>query len=380
MLEKGFTKQGYKLIKKAKKQSNQIEDFSITLKLIQLEEEILFREGILGFTKKLLELQKERQSISEKIKNLNQLRLFREQLRELQYKSGSDSYEKELKAFSNNELMSSNLKAKSNRAKEHWIYAKAAIAWYKNNHALARKWNLKMIQLFENNPSIFKSAKVLVPISNYMYTSSILKDELNFNKMLLKLEAFKKNQNIDPIYFTFIKLARLFEMYYQIGHLKNTSKTILEATEFIEQYDEQLGVTQLNLLIGLYVRACIMTRQFEQGLAFLNRLFQLKVMDAILIQTRIFLMIIYLELGWSDLILSETVSSYKMFVRYKVLNDLSKAFLKFFKGITKNPHRAKYHYERLIPKLKVAKSQRAFEHDFGFFDYLKWAEEKLESL
>ena len=52
---------------------------------LQMEEEILFSHGILHFTVHLEKLKKEREEITQKIQNLNELKLLKVLARELQF-------------------------------------------------------------------------------------------------------------------------------------------------------------------------------------------------------------------------------------------------------------------------------------------------------
>jgi len=63
LIEKGYPKRATKILRQAKKMAYKNEDFTTLLKLIQLEEDIFFKEGILGFTKKISELQQERSQV-----------------------------------------------------------------------------------------------------------------------------------------------------------------------------------------------------------------------------------------------------------------------------------------------------------------------------
>ena len=74
-----------KVLKQAKSLAYHFEEFTIIFQLIQMEEEILFSHGILHFTAHLEKLKKEREEITQKIQNLNELKLLKVLARELQF-------------------------------------------------------------------------------------------------------------------------------------------------------------------------------------------------------------------------------------------------------------------------------------------------------
>jgi len=80
LIERGFPKKAFKFLNKAKK-------------------------GILGFTENLEALGKERELITSKINNLNQLRLLREQIREWQLSTSNENRINEIAVFLENQLI-----------------------------------------------------------------------------------------------------------------------------------------------------------------------------------------------------------------------------------------------------------------------------------
>jgi len=169
LMEKGFSKKAIKLLRKAKKTAYTYEDFSVILGLIQQEEEILFFEGILGFTDKLMELQKEREKISAQITNLNTLRILREQIRELQFTVGSVSDTSEFPQIFDHPLLKSEEEALSIRAKEHWYYITDLCFYLTREYQRSIDISKSYLAFVEQNLNIFKDSKLLPLISNYLH-------------------------------------------------------------------------------------------------------------------------------------------------------------------------------------------------------------------
>ncbi len=377
LIERGFQKQALKILRKSKSLAYQIEDFSTILKFIQLEEEILFREGVIGFTKKLEELKEERIDISDKIINLNQIRLIREQIRELHFSETFILNKDDFPYFYNNELLESADKVLSIRGMEHWLYIKSIQSYLLMDFEVSQKVNLEMIHFLEKGSAIFKLSKVLVPISNYLYSSALIGDEVGFHKMILKLRTMEDHPKLNKVYITYIRLARTLDLYYKIDDLNNTKIIIEESIAFIKEKESELGVTQFSYLNFLVVRGCIMTKQYALGIKIINIAIKIGVLEYMMVHSRLFLLLMYFELKWTDMLTSEVESSYKLFKRHKVQSELSKTCLKFFKSSVKTPHRLSLHSQKLVLKLEEIKTNPKMAIEFDFFDYLKWAKEQL---
>jgi len=376
LIERDFQKQALKLVKKAKKLAYKIEDFSTILKLVQLEEEILFRVGIIGFTKKLAELQSERKMNTEKINNLNQLRLLREQIREFQFSEMATTDKKTFNYYFQNKLIEKRENALSKKAKENWLYIKSMQAFLLKDLKGSQALDFETVQFLETNDSIFKNSKLLVAISNYLYSSALLGDTLGFEKVIEKLKEKEKNPKFNQIHIAFIRYARSIDLYFITNDLEGTQRIIEETIPFLKEKGRLLGETQFNYLHILSIRSCILLKKHELGIELVNQIIKAGIMKNLLISIHLFLLILYFELDWKEMILLEVESSYKLFKRQKVQNELSKVVLKFFKSSIKSPHRLKLHFQKLITKLEEIEGNPKLKNELKFFNYLEWAKEK----
>lgn len=380
LIEKGFPKQAYKILKKTKASADQNEDFTNILKLIELEEEILFREGIIDFTKKLSALREERQFISDKISNLNQLRLMREQIREFQFQDARSIKENLFPNSYENELLEDKTRVLSKKAMEHWLYIKAMQHFLLLDFKQSRQADLETILFMEQNEAVFKPAKLLVPISNYLYCSAMLLDKVGFDSMIQRIRSMESNSGLDKVYVAYIRLVRTLEFYCKSRDLDAIQKTIDECIPFLNEQTDNLEVAQKNNLYFLSIRGCVMLEKYELGVELLNKIIKFGVLTYAIIQSRLLLLILYYELNWTDLIKAEVESSYRLFKRHKVHNELSKVFLKFFKNTISAPQRKMLHFEKLIDKLQKIKASNQFFFDLDFFHYEEWAQQKKDEL
>ena len=116
---KGFQKEALKKLKAIKKIALKQEEFTWILRLIELEEILMFKEGVLGYRAKLEELDQERSETINIIQNLNKFHILRQEIRELQFKEhlfGKDN--KNLKSICNNPLIANDKNCMSIKAKD----------------------------------------------------------------------------------------------------------------------------------------------------------------------------------------------------------------------------------------------------------------------
>jgi len=376
LIERGFPKKALKYLNKAKKLAYRFEDFTTILKLIQLEEEILFRQGILGFTENLEVLGQERELITSKISNLNQFRLLREQIREWQLSIEHEDYKKETALFFENKLIKDEESVLSFRAKEHWFYNRAVLYSYINQNELTLKIFEEGIDFLMQYSFIFKPTKVLVFMSNYLLACCQLKSKKFFFKMYDKLLTYHSAEKFNPTYAGFIKYARTMEFYYQIKDFKATAELVPDFVSFIQQYANQLEVLQKSYLYMILVRACIQSDLYELGLQHLNDIIQIGIRERLMPRSRLFLLMIYIQLDWIELAQSEIESTYKILVRHKKHNDLTKAFIKYLKAYIKSPKKRVNTLEKLALKLEQLSTVPALGFEFDFFDYVEWVRKK----
>ena len=377
---KGFSKQALRMIKKAKKLAQRNEDFSNILKLIQLEENLLFEEGITGFTKKLEALQKERDIVSRKIKNLNQLRLLREQVRELHLKEFYIQNPEDYPRFYDNELLNVPEYSLSVRATEHQFYTKGMAAYILRNFEESKFYYKKMLEHVEKHDEVFKAPQLIAPLGNYLFCCCLLRDKESFYQVYSKLKALENDTSLNPVFTTYTLMARKISLQYFCGEQEKGDGTMLEAFSFIKVYGHQLEESPYSNLSLILVRGFLLRKKFEMALDLLNEGLKRGYMDLLILRSRLFLLIVYYELDWKEMVASEVEATYKLFKRHNCLNDLSQAMIKFFKGSIRTPHRMSLHCEKLIFSLKGITDIPQYIYELESFDYLKWAEEKKESL
>ena len=374
LIAKGFRKEAMKKLFFYKKISYQQEEFSFILNLIELEENILFKEGIFGFQDVLKKLKEERNLITAAIQNLNDLRILREEIRELQFTDRfiTDEF-KSQKGFYKNPILQSENSCLSIKAKAHWYYIQALRYFLLRDYHSALNISEKYIRFLEENQNLFHVSDQLPGISNYNYFAGKTGNEVAFNKGINKLNNISLLPRIDLTYIKYIKYSRTLSMAYTTEDKSLTEQALNLSIELIEKEREQMGSVQIAFLLYLVVRATVVLEKYELGAAQLNLMLQYDVLKYIAIQTRLFSLIIHYQLKWDQLLASEILllkSLKKEFPRDK---DVINSFYDFFKKELKNPNQTEIHSKDLMKKLEIIKNDKERNFVFEDFDFFEWS-------
>jgi len=379
LIEKGFQKKAEKMLSQAKKLAYHSEDFTTILKLIQVEEEVLFSEGILGFTDKLLELSEERNSIILKINNLNTLRLMREQIRELQFLDlAVVDYPKHPHFYLHkviNEVHPLSLKAA-----QHWHHIKNCGYFLIKEYDKAKIVTKEYITFLEMHHHLFKKKNKITAISNHLYNCALTKDKHSFYKTIEGLKKYEEKESNQQQYIDFFKYARELELYYQTNDIEGSKKLMKDIYPFVLQNLENLGASQSNYILFLSIRAYIVSYQYNTALDLLNIWFKHGVLDYTIAFAKLFMLIIYLELGWTQILSSQLDTVYKYLMRKNKYDELSRTLIHFFNRHIKQPNHLLKSVQKLEQELVFIYSNFKLTQDFEYFNYLEWCQDKKKRL
>ncbi len=378
--EKGFRKKAMKVLKQAKKLAYHNEEFTIILQLIQMEEEILFSHGILNFTAQLEKLKKEREEITQKIQNLNELRLLKVQTRELQFEEMPHvSRPKKYPHIFASKFLEDKKNINSLKAHDLWLYIKSTRHYLVREFKQSQQCNREHLRFFEKHEYLFSHNHKLPILSNYLYLSAKVKDEKSFYEVLEKLTDLEGKKGIDSDYLGYIKYARIFELFYKTDNVKETKELIPEVEAYLNKSNEQLGSTEIDYILILLIRACIETHQFTKAQKWLNLWYKTETIEVSLNIIKLFTMITYYELGYLPLLQYEINSTYKTLKKRKKLNKLERLFIRFFKKFIKDPGLKKNQKSLLALKESLTELKKDPHENILFeqFDFLKWCDQKL---
>ena len=372
LIDKGFTVKANKLLKKTKTIAYKFEEFNIILGLIQQEEELLFHEGILGFTEKLIELQNERNQIINIIDNLNSLRILREQIRDFQVTIGFVAQKNDYPHIYSNPLLKSIDKAISIKAKEHWYYIKDYSFYLTHDNKKSLQISREYLNFVENNLHIFKNTKLLPLISNYLHNCSLVQDEREFELILNKLLSLKNDTKLDSVYIDYIRFSRIMEMNYNSNKHKSNIVILDQVTHFASENLDQLTNLQAEYFLRLIIRSYILINNFEAALKWSSLFYSSRIIDITIDQFRIYWFIINFELNRFEKLSHELESAVKVLKSRKRFTKLAQAFIYFFRQCLKKPgeiHQLLNSLEKKLNRIAADNHENfAFEH----FDYRMW--------
>lgn len=380
LIDKGFQKRALKLLYEAKKMAYRSEDFTTILKLMQIEEEVLFTKGILGFTEQLSILSKERQNINDQISNLNSFRLMREQIRELQFSGIPIEEIKNHPHFFLPSLSNGDLLPLSLSAKQHWYYIFTLGYYIIGDYESAKEIAKKYAELLGKHDYLFEKLTLLIAISNHMYYCALTKDEVAYNNMLLHLNKLENDPSFDSVFISYIKYARGLELYYRMNEPNAGMALMNEVEQFVNSHISDLGTTQSNYLLFLSVRTCIISNEYLEAVDWVNLWRQHGSLKYTLIYSRLFSLILYFELDWNDLLRSEVDTAYKVLKRQGEYNALSKTLLTFFRNCLKGPNRHRELLIKLEADLISIYSEPERKNDLNYFNFLEWCQNKIARL
>lgn len=375
LVKKNLKEKALKILKHVKKKAYDNELFYQVLNLIDLEEKILFNQGILGFAKYLIDLENERLELLSKINNLSSLRLLREQIRELWFQSGflaSAPIENEIYL---NPILNSEENALSKKAKIHWYYVVAMKAFIVKKHDRAMELFSKAISFLEANQKLFPKNILLAYYSNYLYNAALAKKSKEFQKMYSRLNSFDSN-----LYTQYISYSRKIELFYQLKEIKKCNTLARELLPFIKKNKNRLESTQSNYLFFLLVRSNLLDGKFEKSLDHLNSWMEIKVIDYYQLHLKLFRLIIYLELNLIEILKFEIQSSTKALKRHKQFNTTAKCVIKFFKNYVKAPEKELKQLKLLASQLNDSSPSFENEKDYNYFDYSLWVEDRIRRI
>ena len=374
LIVKGFRKEALKKLKFYKKIAYQQEEFSSILKLIELEEDIHFKEGIIGFRNVLNVLKEERNAITAKIQNLNDLRLLREEIRELQFTERfiTNDFINQ-KNFYENPILKSDTRCLSIKATGHWYYIHALKNFLKRDYPAALKVSKDYVLFLEKYKYLFPASKSLPVISNYLYFAALLGNKKAFDLSREKLIQLSRQPNVDMTYINYILNARDLEFAYKVDDLELMEQGLEKSLELINKKRNKMGAVQVSYLLILIVRSTICLKKYDLGAAQINDLYQALPLEYLAIQSRLFSLIIHYTLGWKQLVESEIVLLRKMKKDFPRDKNIIDAFYTFFKSELLHPESKQKNIIKLQKKLKTISNDVEGNFVFEDFDFYKWS-------
>lgn len=371
---KGFKKKALKKLRVLKKNALKQEEFTWVLRLIELEESILFKQGIIGYKDKLEELDRQRVELIAIIRNLNQDHILRQEAREFQYsKLLFQVDQKTLKDFSRDPLVESKSNCLSKRAVEHWYYVKVLTNYLQSDFEAGLKASSSYVTFIYENIHLFDSSHILPALSNYIYHAALTKDIQHFMVGQKLLLALSNEEGFDENYIKFILYTRNLELAYCTNDLKLMKEYLALGIRLINTDFHQFEEAQIQYMHLNIVKSAIVLKENSLGMNYCNLWHQRGVLPHRKVQARLFSMILHFNVNFDDLIQSELITLKKLVKKNEREKDLILCFHHFFNSMLKHPEQKAKSINLLQKKLKTISKKNNTCFSFVYFDYYKWS-------
>lgn len=374
LAEKGFQKEALKKLKAIKKIAIKQEEFTWILRLIELEEILIFKEGILGYKAILEQLHQLRSETNEIIQNLNNYHIIRQEIREFQFSNKLliDDLES-LKEVRKNPLIETDKNCLSIRAKEHWLYIHVLINYISRDFSAGLAVSSDYVDFMSKNIHFFDENKILPALSNYIFHAALNVDKDHFSRGENLLIALSKRKKISSLYVKYILCTRNLEYAYCANDMLLMEKYLDLSIDLVENHSGEYENSQIQYLLMVIVRGAIVLKQHDKGMYYCNLWHQIGVMPIKNLSAKLFSIIIHFELGYLELIRSEVVLLKKLEKSHVRDKMLIRHFYNFINSILKYPERRNISIDTFQKGLKsISKNDKNY-FSFMSFDYYQWS-------
>lgn len=371
---KGFKKESLKKLKVLKKSALKQEEFTWILRLIELEEIILFKQGIIGYKDKLEVLDQQRIEITSIIQNLNQYHILRQEVREFQFSEHLFKADmKILKDFSNQPLVESIENCLSKKATEHWYYINVLINYLQSDFKTGLSISYSYVNFIAKNIQLFDHSQILPAISNYIYHAALTKNKEHFEQGINLLLELSHKKEYPEFYIKYILYTRNLEYAYYTNDLVLIESYLDRAIDLVENNAAQYEDGQIQYIYFNIVKSAIILKDHSLGMYHCNLWHRRGVMGYRKVQARIFSLILHYEVNYTDLIESEIITLKKLAKNNEREKALIQCFYTFFNAMIMHPERKKTSISKLQNELKTISQKNNTSFSFVYFDYYQWS-------
>ena len=386
LFKKAMYKKYFKTVTKAKAYAVKHERYGYLLQLLDIEKIIIPKEDIQ--TLKSRNLFNEAIDANGKIRNLFEYSNLISELLNNYRKYGlnrEESHKKFIDTFTETDIMSSPIKAKSIRALEAFYRVKEISSTIKADNEAIYEALIERFRIVTENPEPFKDYIIHYP-SDILYSLAETCIKMNkFNEAETYMqnikEYSKQDLSMEDDFEIYVYYARL-RIFLKQGSVKDAVKLIPRLEMILKKYENKI-LMDTELSIKFYIVKCrIEENNFQQALIKANDL-----MNHPLLHKRadyecyikILYLIIHFELKNYELLKHLLVSTYRYLYKHE---KIFKVELLIFEFIRKLPSVKKdddldFMFRNLGKKLSKLKLDEYEKNAFEYFDILKWVNKKI---
>lgn len=374
LTNKGFQTEAIKKLKTIKKTAEKYEELTMLLSIIELEEKMLFKEGIIGYKDKLQDLKTERNILVNKIQNLNEYLILREELREIQFSEQLLTNDtKSLSTLYNNPLVLDNSNCLTLKAQDHWFYTQVLSNYLLRNFTDGLNHSMEYVKFLFTHRHLFNSQKLLPAISNLLFHAALTRTKPSFNMGLHYLESATKNNHVASQYVKYIRYTRYLEFGYYTDDLIITEEYQALTADLLKGNIGQFEDAQIQYLYMVVVRAQIILNRYKQASKWVNLWIRHGVLSYRKVQAVLFSLMIHYKLGYWELIESELPKLKALEKTHKREQKLITAFHEFFKQRINESKPQTESISQLQATLLAISIANPGYYDFISYNYHQWS-------
>ncbi len=380
LLEKELYEKAQKILERAKRNAYKYEEFELIFQIISLEMLLCFHHGIIVHYEKLKELKEERLNIFDIIDDLHSVLTIKAELQYFQINENfyTSDFNNFSKIYGHSPLAPKNI-TKSIKIQAIWLNVVEVSYFIQHDYQNFFKYTQERYQLVKNNMFLFTIDEYMFVLNNFMYSSSLVKNEEMFS---ILIEEFTNIKNLNTEHEFFkqkIIFYRTLEIYHQVSKYKQGEELARKAEQFLEIH-HQIPNFENRLLHLNIIRAYIDNNNYSLVLNSSQKKYRVTGLEYNSSIFKLFEFIIHYKLNnYNSLICS--LDSWTKTIRSKRKQfPIEKVLIKFFRSIC---NKATIKEKKQLIKSTIVQLQEIEKTNLKFylnhfFDFAAWFERELE--
>lgn len=383
-----------KLLTSAKKIAHKYERHSSLLEINLWEKRLMEQNNYEGKSDEaILKVLEEDDLISEKIKNFNDYWNIKSRFFIILNKQGKVRNSEALERFKkiiDNTLLNSEEKALSIETKYLYFHIYSAYYFGIGDYEKSYVNLIKNVELIETHPDIFKEEPNIYfsVLTNAIYIGHQLKkyDEVfsNLKKMRSSIKAVDTSKNEDLAVRMFSSANSIeLTIYLQMGEFDKAVSLVPIIEEGLKKYEDKISKVKLAYFYFSVAAVYFGAEKYSLALKWINKIINspdVEESEDIYCFAQIISLIIHIELKHDDFIPHAFKSTYKYLNTRNRVYKFENVFLEFIGKVLKTTKREEQiaYYKSLKEALIKLKSDSFERAAFEYFDFISWAESKIE--
>jgi hypothetical protein len=383
-----------KMLASAKKAAVRYERHSSLLEINLWEKKLIETENYGGRSDEdILQILKNDELISEKIKNYNEYWNIKSRFFLILNKQGKVRNNEELERFKkiiDNTLLKGEEKALSTETRYLFFHIYSAYFFGIGDYEQSYSYLTRNVELIEKSPDIFKEEPNIYfsVLTNAIYVGSQLKkyDEVfaSLKKLRSTLLLFENGKN-DDLEVKLFSSAMSIELtiYLQTGEFEKALELAPIIDAKLQQFEGKFTKLRQSYFYFMVSAAYFGAEKYSLSLKWINKLLNSQLFEEsedIYCFAQIMSLIIHIELKHDDFVPRAFKSTYRYLSSRNRVYKFENVFMDFIGKILKTTRRDEQttYYRELKAALQELKKDSFERSAFEYFDFISWAESKIQ--